>query len=56
MKTRLISGSPYLVFIDNVNRQNPECYKERNLEVKTSNLCSEITLYTDDGHSASYVC
>ena len=54
MKTRLISGSPYLVFIDNVNKQNPECYKERNLEVSTSNLCSEITLYTDDGHS--FVC
>ena len=54
LRTRLISGSPYLVFIDNVNRQNPDCYKERNLEVKTSNLCSEITLYTDDGHS--FVC
>ena len=54
LKTRLISGSPYLVFIDNVNRQNPSCYKERNLEVSTSNLCSEITLYTDDGHS--FVC
>ena len=54
LKTRLISGSPYLVFIDNVNRQNPECYKERNLEVSTSNLCSEITLFTDDGHS--FVC
>ena len=54
MKTRLISGSPYLVFIDNVNRQNPECYKERGLEVSTSNLCSEITLFTDDGHS--FVC
>ena len=45
LKTRLISGSPYLVFIDNVNRQNPECYRERGLEVSTSNLCSEITLF-----------
>ena len=54
LKTRLISGSPYLVFIDNVNRQNPECYRERGLEVSTSNLCSEITLYTDDSHS--FVC
>ena len=54
LRTRLISGSPYLVFIDNVNRQNPECYTERGLEVSTSNLCSEITLYTDDGHS--FVC
>ena len=54
LRTRLISGSPYLVFIDNVNRQNPECYRERNLEVSTSNLCSEITLFTDDQHS--FVC
>ena len=54
LKTRLISGSPYLVFIDNVNRQNPECYRERGLEVSTSNLCSEITLFTDDNHS--FVC
>lgn len=54
LKTRLISGSPYLVFIDNVNRQNPECYAERSLSVKTSNLCSEIFLHTDEHHS--FVC
>jgi len=39
LKTRLSSGSPYLVFIDNVNNNNPKCYKERNLKVKLSNLC-----------------
>ena len=54
LKTRMISGSPYLVFIDNANRQNPECYKERGLSVKTSNLCSEIFLHTDENHS--FVC
>jgi ribonucleoside-diphosphate reductase alpha chain len=54
LKTRLISGSPYLVFIDNVNRQNPACYTERGLSVKTSNLCSEIFLHTDEHHS--FVC
>ena len=54
LKTRMISGSPYLVFIDNVNRQNPECYKQRGLSVSTSNLCSEITLHTDDDHT--FVC
>ncbi len=54
LKTRLISGSPYLIFIDNANRQNPECYKERGLSVKTSNLCSEIFLHTDEHHS--FVC
>ena len=54
LKTRLVSGSPYLIFIDNVNRQNPECYNERGLKVSTSNLCSEITLHTDENHS--FVC
>lgn len=54
LRTRLLSGSPYLVFIDNVNRQNPECYTERGLKVSTSNLCSEITLHTDEDHS--FVC
>lgn len=54
LKTRMISGSPYLIFIDNVNRQNPECYTQRGLSVSTSNLCSEITLHTDDDHT--FVC
>ncbi len=54
LKTRMISGSPYLVFTDNANRQNPECYTERGLSVKTSNLCSEIFLHTDENHS--FVC
>jgi len=54
LKTRLICGSPYLIFIDNVNNQNPLAYKQRGLEVKTSNLCSEITLYTDEDHT--FVC
>jgi ribonucleoside-diphosphate reductase alpha chain len=54
LKTRMISGSPYLVFIDNANRQNPECYVDRGLSVKTSNLCSEIFLHTDENHS--FVC
>jgi ribonucleoside-diphosphate reductase alpha chain len=54
LRTRLVSGSPYLIFIDNVNRQNPECYVERGLKVSTSNLCSEITLHTDEDHS--FVC
>lgn len=39
LRVRLKSGSPYLIFIDNANKQNPECYKERGLSVKTSNLC-----------------
>lgn len=54
LKCRMISGSPYLVFIDNANNQRPECFKQRNLEIFTSNLCSEIFLPTDENHT--FVC
>ena len=39
LKMRLVSGSPYIIFIDNANRANPECYTQRGLSVKLSNLC-----------------
>src|SRR5574338_56036 len=54
LKSRVETGEPYLFFTDNVNKQNPECYKQNNLTVKTSNICTEITLYTDPNHS--FVC
>lgn len=54
LKIRMVSGSPYIVYIDNANRQNPECYNQRGLKISTSNLCSEIFLHTDENHS--FVC
>lgn len=54
LKARVETGEPYLFFTDNVNRQNPECYKSLNLHVSTSNICTEIFLYTDPNHS--FVC
>jgi ribonucleoside-diphosphate reductase alpha chain len=42
----LETGEPYLLFIDEVNRNIPEFHKKEGLVVKTSNLCSEITLAT----------
>ena len=54
LKMRLVSGSPYIIFIDNANRANPECYMQRGLSVKLSNLCSEIFLHTDENHT--FVC
>jgi ribonucleoside-diphosphate reductase alpha chain len=53
-KARVETGEPYIFFTDNVNKANPQCYKDRGLDVKTSNICSEITLYTDVNHS--FVC
>lgn len=54
LRTRMISGSPYIIYIDNANRANPECYTQRGLKVSLSNLCSEIFLHTDENHT--FVC
>lgn len=50
LTARIETGEPYLVFSDHVNRARPEHHKLAGLEVKTSNLCSEITLPTGIDH------
>ncbi len=47
---RLETGEPYIIFIDNVNRLKPEIYEKLNINIKTSNLCSEIMLATGPDH------
>lgn len=46
-----LKGEPYLLFIDTVNDMAPIEYKKENIKVNTSNLCTEITLRTDELHS-----
>ena len=46
-----LKGEPYLLFIDTVNELAPEEYKHEDIKVTTSNLCTEITLRTDNEHS-----
>jgi ribonucleoside-diphosphate reductase alpha chain len=56
---RVETGEPYLVFSDHVNNARPEHHKLAGLEVKTSNLCSEITLPTgidQHGKQRTAVC
>lgn len=50
LTARIETGEPYLVFIDQVNREIPDHHKMAGLEVKMSNLCSEITLPTGKDH------
>ena len=50
LMARIETGEPYLVFSDHVNRARPEHHKLAGLTVKTSNLCSEITLPTGTDH------
>ena len=46
LTARIETGEPYIINIDHVNRALPEHQKLQGLQVKTSNLCSEITLPT----------
>jgi len=46
LTTRLETGEPYIIFTDTVNELRSDIYKRLNLNVKMSNLCSEIMLAT----------
>ena len=50
LTARIETGEPYLVYKDTVNNLRPEQQKLAGLEIKTSNLCSEITLPTGIDH------
>jgi len=54
LQKRKSTGEPYIMFKGNVNKQNPEAYKQNGLKVFMTNICSEITLHTDESHS--FVC
>ncbi len=59
LTARIETGEPYIIFIDTVNRLIPQHHKLAGLSVKTSNLCSEITLPTGidkDGNDRTAVC
>ena len=50
--TRAETGEPYIVNLDRCNEALPEEQKELGLEVRQSNLCSEITLPTSESRTA----
>ena len=59
LTARIETGEPYIIYIDTVNRLIPQHHKLAGLDVKTSNLCSEITLPTGidkDGNDRTAVC
>ena len=59
LTARIETGEPYIIYIDTVNRQIPQHHKLAGLTVKTSNLCSEITLPTgidNNGKDRTAVC
>ena len=54
LQKRKATGEPYIMFKGNVNKANPDAYKNNSLKVYMTNICSEIALHTDESHS--FVC
>ena len=52
LQNRMETGEPYLMFEDAVNADLPDFQKNKGLRVHHSNLCSEITLATNDERTA----
>lgn len=44
-------GKGYMHFVDRANRALPDCFKRKGLEIKGSNLCSEVELPSNDYYS-----
>lgn len=54
LESRQQKGLPYILFSDNVNRNKPQVYKDLNMRINASNLCSEIMLPSDE--QESFIC
>jgi ribonucleoside-diphosphate reductase alpha chain len=54
LQKRKATGEPYILFKGNSNKANLQAYRTHGLKVHMTNICSEITLHTDESHS--FVC
>lgn len=54
LESRQQKGLPYILFSDNVNRNKPQVYKDLNMRIHASNLCSEIMLPSSEDES--FIC
>ena len=52
LQNRIETGEPYIMFEDAVQNALPDFQKKKGLKVNHSNLCSEITLATDEERTA----
>jgi ribonucleoside-diphosphate reductase alpha chain len=52
LEMRMLTGEPYIHFIDTSNNKMPEYQKKLGLKIRQSNLCSEIILPTDKDRTA----
>lgn len=55
LKIRCVTGKGYFCKLDTINRNAPQMYRDLGLTVKASNLCTEITLFSDEDHTFTCV-
>ena len=51
IQKRFETGYPYIMFVDNTNKQAPKVYKDKKLKIKASNLCvsADTKILTKEG-------
>ena len=54
LESRQQKGLPYIIFTDNANRNRPQVYKDKDMLIRSSNLCSEIMLPSSEDES--FIC
>ena len=54
LESRQQKGLPYIIFTDNANRNRPQVYKDKDMIIRSSNLCSEIMLPSSEDES--FIC
>ncbi|GAA5092031.1 MULTISPECIES: ribonucleotide reductase N-terminal alpha domain-containing protein [Paenalcaligenes] len=52
---KLVTGKGYFFFIDKANRHRPQMYKDHGLDIKATNLCTEIMLHSSEEYTYSCI-
>lgn len=55
LKVKMITGKGYFFFVDKANRHRPDSYVNNNLDIKASNLCTEIMLHSSEEYTFTCV-
>jgi ribonucleoside-diphosphate reductase alpha chain len=52
LELRMMTGEPYMMFIDTANNAMPREQYDKGLRIRQSNICTEITLCSDEKRTA----
>ena len=55
LHVKMVTGKGYFFFVDKANRHRPQMYKDLGLDIKATNLCTEIMLHSSLDHSYSCI-